>query len=132
MQCQRWFADGYVLEESVQSCQTVVSCPGTVAASSSRCSRNFPKKGASRSSIRSSEGARREALGCELEQQAKGVPVGRYGVRTRAKLFLQSIGKEALNERLKAGNAHRSPPSCASAKRSVASWRSSGTASRYQ
>ena len=33
MQCQCGFADGYVLEERVQSCQAVVPCPGTVTAS---------------------------------------------------------------------------------------------------
>jgi len=33
MQCQCWFADGYVLEERVQSRQAVVPRPGTVAAS---------------------------------------------------------------------------------------------------
>jgi hypothetical protein len=51
-----------------------------------------------------------QALGCKLEQQSKGIPVSRYGVLARTKSLNQSVGEEALQEGLKAGSAHRSPP----------------------
>ena len=58
----------------------------------------------------SSEGARPEALGGELEQQSEGIPVSCHGVLACTELLKQAVGKETLNEGLQAGNAHRSPP----------------------
>ena len=57
-----------------------------------------------------------EPLGGELEQQSKGVPVGRYGVLACTELLKQPVGEETLNQGLKAGSAHRSPPRLPPAK----------------
>lgn len=73
-----------------------------------------------------------EALRGEAEQQAEGVTVAGYRVRTGAQLSEQPVGKEALEEGREAMGGHRAPPRCRAIRCSVASWRSSGTASMHQ
>ena len=45
VQRKRWFADGYVLEEGVQRCKTVISCPRTVAANFFQIVEELPEEG---------------------------------------------------------------------------------------
>src|SRR5579863_3377074 len=66
----------------------------------------------------------------KLQKQAEAIPISRYGIRTRLQLLKQAFSKEGLKERRKVGADHGC--TSRSISRSVASWRSSGTASRYQ
>jgi hypothetical protein len=117
VQRKRWFADRYVLEEGVYGCQTVISCPCTVAALVLEIIEELPKEGCVE--IFDPQCGRRaaETFRCELEQQTKGVTVSRYSMQAHAELFPQAIGEEKLNERLQAGSFHSPPPP----RRSVAS-----------
>ena len=66
----------------------------------------------------------------KLQKQAKAIAIARDGVRAGCPLTKQAIGKERLEERGEtSGNQGRTSRGIS---RSVASWRSSGTASRYQ
>jgi hypothetical protein len=112
MQCQCGFADGYILKERVQSRQAIVPRPGTVAACKFEVFEELPQESCIEVLHPQFGGRASEALGRETEQQAEGVPISCYGVRAGAKLFLQSVGKETLDERLKAGTSHRLPPGC--------------------
>jgi hypothetical protein len=110
MQCQCGFADGYVLKERMQSRQAIVPRPRTIAARTFEVFEELPQESCIEVLHPQFGGRASEALGCETEQQTEGVPIGCYGVRACAKLFLQSVGKETLDERLKAGTSHRLPP----------------------
>jgi hypothetical protein len=110
MQCQCGFADGYVLKKRVQSRQAIVPRPRTVAARAFEVFEELPQESCIEILHPQFGGRASEALGCETEQETEGVPIGCYGVRACAKLFLQSVGKETLDKRLKAGTSHRLPP----------------------
>ncbi|MNC86866.1 hypothetical protein D3C83_25520 [compost metagenome] len=70
-----------------------------------------------------------EVLLHKLEQQPKGVAVGRDGVGTGPSLFLQSFGEKRLEHRREHGH-RRAPGPCAA--RAAASSSNSGVAVRYQ
>lgn len=74
-----------------------------------------------------------DALSGEAEQKSKGIPVTRHSVRARAELSKQAVRKEPLQQcREVRSRCHAAPPLGCPMRRSVASCRSSGTASRYQ
>ena len=66
----------------------------------------------------------------KVQKQAEAITISRYGIRTRLQLLKQAFSKEGLKERRKVGADHGC--TSRSISRSVANWRSSGTASRYQ
>ena len=73
-----------------------------------------------------------QALRREGEQQPERVAVGNDGVWTRAELRPKPLGEEALEKRRESRRGHRTPPSTARSRRSVARRSSSGTAWMYQ
>jgi len=87
VQGERWFTDGYVLEEGVYGGQPVVSCPRAVAAVKLEVLQELPEERSIEVFDAQFGGRPSEALRGELEQQAKGVSVGRYGVWACAKLL---------------------------------------------
>jgi len=98
------------LEKGVYRGQTVVSCPCAVATVEFEVFEELPQEG--NVEVFHEQFGRRpsQALGCELEQQSKGIPVSRYGVLARTELLQQPISEETLHEGLKAGSAHSLPP----------------------
>ena len=80
---------------------------------------------------REAGGGTAEARGGEAQEQAEGVAVGGHRVWARPPLLEQAVGKEGLQERGEVGGAHGAS-SRVPVARSVASRRSSGTASMYQ
>ena len=75
VQRQSRLADSYISEEGVQGRQAIVARSGTITRLRSRCSRNFPTKGASISSVRSWDGARRRCFEAKWSNNRK---VSRY------------------------------------------------------
>jgi hypothetical protein len=71
-------------------------------------------------------------LGSKLQQKSEGVPVAGHRVMAGTKLTLQAAGEEPLEVFGEVGVTHRRPPCVAVDWNSVASSRSSGTASMYQ
>lgn len=72
-----------------------------------------------------------EARGGEAQEQPEGGAICGDGVRARLALPDQTVGEEGLQQRRELGGRHGTS-SRSFVARSVASWRSSGTASMYQ
>jgi hypothetical protein len=110
LQAEGRLTDGYVLEEGMYRSQTIVTRPRAVATVDFEVFEELPQEG--NIEVLHEQFRRRsaEALGGELEQQPEGIPVSRYGVLAGTELLEQPVGEETLNQRRKAGNAHRSPP----------------------
>jgi hypothetical protein len=105
-----WFTYGYVLEKGAYRGQTVVSCPCAVATVELEVFQELPQEANIEVFHEQFRRCPSQPLRCKLEQQSKGVPVSRYGVLARTELVNQSVGEETLQQGLKAGSAHRSPP----------------------
>jgi hypothetical protein len=71
-------------------------------------------------------------LGRELQQQSEGVSVTGHRVVAGTQLTMQAACEELLEVLREVGDTHRRPPCLAVNWNSVASSRSSGTASMYQ
>jgi len=110
LQGECWFTDRYVSEEGVYRGQTVVSRTRAVATVEFEVFEELPQEG--NIEVFHGQFGRRpsKTLGGELEQQTEGISVSRYGVLACAELLYQPLSEETLNEGLKAGNTHRSPP----------------------
>jgi hypothetical protein len=126
------FTESHVPEEGVQRCETVISCPGAIASLDFEVLQKLAEEGGVEFFQAKFGWLPSEALRGETEQQAKSVPVAGDRVWAGAELSEQPVRKEALEEGREAVGGHRAPPRFRTIRCSVASWRSSGTASMYQ
>jgi hypothetical protein len=120
-----------VAEEGVERRTAGIAAARGVAALALEGIEELAEEGGVEVGEREAGGGTAEARGGEAQEQAEGVAVGGHRVRARPPLLQQAIGKEGLQERGKIGGAHGAS-SRGPVARSVASWRSSGTASTYQ
>jgi hypothetical protein len=118
-------------EESMERRKAGVSAAGGVAALLLEMIEKVAKEGRIKISEREARGGTAEARGGEAKEQAEGVAVGCHRVWARLPRSQQAVGEERLQERRKIGGVHGASRRGLVA-RSVASWRSSGTASMYQ
>jgi hypothetical protein len=110
LQGEGWFTDRYILKEGMDCSQTVVSRPRAIATVEFEVLEEVPQEGYVEIFYEQFRRRPSEVLTAELEQEPKGISVSRYGILARTELLYQTVGEEALNEGLQAGNAHRSPP----------------------
>src|SRR6266478_7214367 len=121
----------YVAEEGVERREASVATASGVAALALEVVEELTEEGSVE--IREHEVGRgtAEARGGEPQEQAEGGAVRSDGVRARLPLPEQAVGEEGLQERGEVGGGHGAS-FLGPVARSVASWRSSGTASMYQ
>src|SRR5712691_2895124 len=123
--------EGDIAEEGVERREASVTAAGAIAP--------FPfemlEEGAEEGSIEIGEdetgGGAAQARGGEAEEQAEGVAVGGHGVGAGRPFAPQAFGEEGFQEGGELGSGH-GLSSSERVTRSVASCRSSGTASMYQ
>src|SRR6187551_2808668 len=120
-----------ITEESVHRCEAGVTTAGRVAAHTLEVIEKLSEE--DRVEIRNDEAGRRtaEALTNEAQEQTEGRAIRGDGMRARLPLPLQAVREEPLQQRGEVGDSH-DPSLRGCVARSVASWRSSGTASMYQ
>ena len=120
-----------VAEERVECREARVSAAGAIAALAFKVVEELAQERGVE--IRKHEARRGAAEGrCgKAQEKAEGISIGGHGVSARAALLDQAVGEEGLQERGEIAGGHgalrRGPVA-----RSVASRRSSGTASMYQ
>lgn len=125
------FRESDIAEEGVKRSEARVATAGGIFAFALK----VVEEVAEESSVEVGNGQSRrgasQASRGETQKQAKRVSVGDNGMWARLSLPLQAISEEGLQQRGELGGGHGAPLREPIA-RSVASWRSSGTASMYQ
>ena len=127
-----WFGQGDELEERADRRQPGVAAAGTVAAPALEGTQEPPDK------LGIDVGKQKigwlpvETAASEQQEQHEGVAITCHRVGAGAELTLEALSEEALDEQGKWVRRHDSSPSLkACSARSLASFRSSGTASMY-
>jgi hypothetical protein len=87
LQGESWLTDRHVLEERMDSRQTVVSRPRAVAAVTFEVLEELPQEGNVEIFYEQFRRRPSEVLAAELEQEPKGITVSRYGILTRTELL---------------------------------------------
>ncbi len=129
----RRLADGHVVTEGVDRGEADIPCPRRVAPVLLDVIEKCADERGIQVIERKARGRLAEPLLGKPEQQPKRIAVGRNGMGARSLLADEPFGKETLQQtREGRGGRHGAPVFPASVSRSVASCRSSGTASRYQ
>ncbi len=131
-ECMGGLAQGHVAEEGTDCGQASVSCACGVAPLGLEVVEELADE--ARVEVFDPELRRglSELFGREAQQQTEGIAVSGDGVGARPSLSKQAVGEEGLQKGREAGSGHDSSSWHCCMRRSVASWRSSGTASMYQ
>ena len=87
LQGEGWFTDRHVLEECMDSRQTVVSRPRAVATVEFEVLEELPQEGNVEIFYEQFRRGPPEVLTAELEQEPKGISVSRYGILARTELL---------------------------------------------
>jgi hypothetical protein len=123
--------EGHVSEECVDGSQAGVAAAGAVTAILLEVVEELSEEsGVEVGEKKAGWGTVKSPLR-EVQEEAECIAVGPNRMGAGLALFKQALGEEGLRERRELGRAH-SEPSRRRVARSLASWRSSGTASKYQ
>jgi hypothetical protein len=93
---ERRFTDSHVPEEGAQCGETSVSRPGAVPAVAFEVFQELAEEIRVELLHADVGGRPSEALRCETEQQAEGVPIAGHSVRARAELSEQPVREKTL------------------------------------
>src|SRR5215471_9508405 len=121
---------GNELEERMDSCEARIPRARAVFAGAFQVVEEKTDKGRVKIFDAKLGGHFAESFFRKVQKQAEAIAISRDRMRTRLPLAKQAIGKEGLKKGGKVSRDHGRTSRFIS--RSVASWRSSGTASRYQ
>jgi hypothetical protein len=105
----RWFADGYVLKERVNSCQSRVPRANGTAALVFEMIEERSHKSLVKLVHIEIGWASTESLCCETQQQAEGVSIAGYGVWACTQLANKAIRKKTLEQGWEAGHHDVTP-----------------------
>ncbi|HEY1401016.1 MAG TPA: hypothetical protein VF953_05460 [Terriglobales bacterium] len=87
LQGESWLTDRHVLEERMDSGQTVVSRPRAVVTVELEVLEELPQEGNVEIFYEQFRRGPPEVLTAELEQESKGISVSRYGILARTELL---------------------------------------------